>query len=196
MALGKTLTRLSVVVMSGAVIGACGGDDDDTAALPAPDSGAAATGTMVPPPPITDTTAAATPGVTAAPGVTPGAAPTTTPGATPSAPVPAGPAAKGAAPAGGGGGGNAAEGQQLYAGGVCVACHGPAGAGTALAPALNDNQWLWFTTRPTQDQLVTLIKAGVPQPKSHPAPMPPMGGAALTDPQVRSIAAYILSISG
>ena len=189
MALGKKLTKMSVVVISGAVIGACGGDEEDTAALPAPDT-TGATIAAAPPPLITDSTAATT-----APGVTP--APATTPGATPAAtPAPAPPAAKGAAPPAGGGGGNVAEGQQLYSGGVCVACHGAGGAGTALAPALNDNVWVNFPSRPTQDQLVTLIKTGVPQPKSHPAPMPPMGGAQLTDPQVRSIAAYILSISG
>jgi mono/diheme cytochrome c family protein len=191
MASGKIFKRISVVVVTGAVISACGGgDDDDTAALPAPDSNAAVTTTV--PPPVMDTTAAAvTPGATTTPpapgAVPPGAAPA----ATPAAPAPAPKAAAA------GGGGNVAEGQQLYAGGApCVACHGPNGAGTALGPQLNDSEWLWFSGRPTQDQLFTLIKAGVPTPKTHPAPMPPMGGAALTDQQVRSLAAYVLSLSG
>ena len=197
MASGKMFSRLTVVVVTGAVISACGGgDDDETAGLSADSTVAMAP--VVPPPPIADTTAA---GVAAMPAPAPGATPATAPGAVPGAVPPAAapgattPAPK-AAPAQGGGG-NAAEGQALFAGGApCVACHGAAGAGTALGPALNDNQWLWFSGRPTQDQLFTLIKAGVPQPKSHPAPMPAMGGAALTDAQVRNLAAYVLSLSG
>jgi mono/diheme cytochrome c family protein len=31
--------------------------------------------------------------------------------------------------------------------------------------------------------------------KQHPSPMPPMGGAQLTEEQVRALAAYIYSIS-
>jgi mono/diheme cytochrome c family protein len=198
MASGKMFSRLSVVVLTGAVISACGGgDDEDTAGLPATDS-TVAMAPVVPPPPITDTTAAGVAAMPApAPGTTPAAAPGTAPAATAPAAAPAAstPAPK-AAPAQGGAG-NAAEGQSLYAGGApCVACHGAAGAGTALGPALNDNEWLWFTSRPTQEQLFTLIKTGVATPKTHPAPMPAMGGAALTDPQIRNIAAYVLSLSG
>jgi mono/diheme cytochrome c family protein len=192
MASGKIFNRISAVVITGAVISACGGGgEDETTSLPATDTTTMAAAPVVPAP-ITDTTA-----MGAAPGMT---TPAPAPGATPPAAAPpaATPAPKGAAPAPAqGGGGNAAEGQQLFASAApCVSCHGPNGAGTALGPALNDNQWLWFTSRPTQDQLFTLIKTGVATPKQHPAPMPAMGGAALTDAQVRSLAAYVLSISG
>jgi mono/diheme cytochrome c family protein len=105
------------------------------------------------------------------------------------APAPAAPA-----PAAGG---TAADGAQLFAGpGNCFTCHGPGGAGTALAPNLTDAEWLNFPARPTLDEVVALIKTGVPQPKQHPAPMPPMGGAQLTDEQVQALAQYVLSLSG
>jgi len=39
------------------------------------------------------------------------------------------------------------------------------------------------------------ITNGVPKPKEHPAPMPPKGGAALTDDQVKAVAAYEYSLS-
>ena len=102
------------------------------------------------------------------------------------------PAAPPAAPAAGGGG----DGAQVFASnGLCFSCHGPAGVGTALAPSLTDAEWINFQARPSLDEVVTLIKTGVPQPVSHPAPMPPMGGGQLTDEQVRSVAEYVLSLS-
>ena len=92
--------------------------------------------------------------------------------------------------------GAGAEGEQLFAStGACFSCHGPGGVGTPLAPNLTDNQWVNFPARPTVDEVASLIKTGVPQPKQHPAPMPPMGGAQLTDEQVQSLAQYVLSLS-
>ena len=45
------------------------------------------------------------------------------------------------------------------------------------------------------DFMVRIITEGVPKPKQHPAPMPPKGGAALTDDQVKAVAAYEYSLS-
>jgi len=84
------------------------------------------------------------------------------------------------------------EGEQLY-GRSCAVCHGPAGAGTPIAPALNDGQWIRGTGE--MEELVTVIRNGVPQPQEYATPMPPMGGASFTDAQVSSIAAYVYSIS-
>jgi len=84
------------------------------------------------------------------------------------------------------------EGQQLY-GNACAVCHGPAGAGTPIAPALNDGQWIRGTGE--MEEIVTVIRVGVAQPQQYATPMPPMGGANFTEPQVRSIAAYVYSIS-
>lgn len=84
------------------------------------------------------------------------------------------------------------QGQQLY-GTVCVACHGPGGAGTPLGPALNDDQWLNIDG--SYDAMVNVINTGVAQPVEHPAPMPARGGGSFTEEQIRAIAAYVYTLS-
>jgi mono/diheme cytochrome c family protein len=79
------------------------------------------------------------------------------------------------------------------AGGTCTACHGQDAKGTAVAPDLTDNQWL--NGDGSYQFIVHTVHTGVPQPKQHPAPMPPMGGATLTDAQVNAVAAYVYSLS-
>ncbi len=87
------------------------------------------------------------------------------------------------------------QGRQIFTGaGGCIACHGPDAKGTALAPDLTDSEWL-HVSGPDYDAIVNLIKTGVPQPVNHPGPMPPMGGANLTDEQVHAVAAYVVSLS-
>lgn len=86
------------------------------------------------------------------------------------------------------------QGRTLFTGqGTCHACHGPNATGTQLAPDLTDDEWINISS-PTIDELTNVIKTGVPQPKEHPGPMPPMGGANLTDEQVRALAAYVLTL--
>lgn len=86
------------------------------------------------------------------------------------------------------------EGQQLFAGqGICYTCHGMDAKGTQLAPDLTDQEWINIDG--SYDQIVNLIHTGVAQPVQYPSPMPPMGGAQLTDEQVRALAAYVYSIS-
>jgi mono/diheme cytochrome c family protein len=86
------------------------------------------------------------------------------------------------------------EGKKLFGStGNCYTCHGPDGAGTALAPALSDAQWLNIDG--SYAAIQGIVNKGVPQPKQHPAPMPAKGGAALTDAQVKQVAAYVYSIS-
>ncbi len=92
-----------------------------------------------------------------------------------------------------------AQGQQIFTGqGNCFTCHGMDGTGSQLAPDLTDDEWLWID--PAQGDLLTqtqtLIETGVAQPKEYPAPMPPMGGAQLSEEQVRAVAAYAVSLSG
>jgi cbb3-type cytochrome c oxidase subunit III len=108
-------------------------------------------------------------------------------------------AAKPAAKAAGGGGSAAqiAEGEKIFhgqeAGGTCTACHGQDAKGTAIAPNLTDSEWL------NGDGSLAFIEhtvtTGVPKPKSHPAPMPPMGGASLNPDQIKAVAAYVYSLS-
>jgi len=79
------------------------------------------------------------------------------------------------------------------AGGTCTACHGQDAKGTAVAPNLTDSQWL--NGDGSYDFIVNTVTNGVPKPKEHPAPMPPKGGAQLTDDQVKAVAAYVYSLS-
>jgi mono/diheme cytochrome c family protein len=86
-----------------------------------------------------------------------------------------------------------ASGEKQFKGGVCIACHGADATGTAMAPNLTDSEWINIDG--SYDAIKSTIKTGVPTPKSHPAAMPPMGGAQLTDQQIAEIAAYVYSIS-
>lgn len=79
------------------------------------------------------------------------------------------------------------------AGGTCTACHGQDAKGTAVAPNLTDSQWL--NGDGSYQFIVHTVTTGVPKPKEHPAPMPPKGGANLTDDQVKAVAAYVYSLS-
>ncbi len=73
------------------------------------------------------------------------------------------------------------------AGGTCFTCHGNEGKGGQLAPDLTDEQWL--TGDGSYGFIVNTVRQGVPQPRQYPAPMPPMGGASLTDAQVLAVGA-------
>jgi mono/diheme cytochrome c family protein len=79
------------------------------------------------------------------------------------------------------------------AGGTCTACHGQDAKGTAVAPDLTDNQWI--NGDGSYQFIVNTVTNGVPKPKQHPAPMPPKGGAQLSDDQVKAVAAYVYSLS-
>lgn len=114
------------------------------------------------------------------------------------------------APAGGGGDGEAAEapvdlasgvsqemydqGRELFSGtGGCTACHGAEGGGSQIAPSLSDAEWV-HVPGPDLDALAEVIRTGVPEPQQFPAPMPPMGGASLSEDQVRALAGYVATI--
>jgi mono/diheme cytochrome c family protein len=79
------------------------------------------------------------------------------------------------------------------AGGTCYTCHGQNEKGTTLAPNLTDKTWI--DGDGSYNYLVQRVTTGVPQPKQYPAPMPPKGGANLSDAQVRAVAAYVYSLS-
>jgi mono/diheme cytochrome c family protein len=88
-----------------------------------------------------------------------------------------------------------ADGQKIYAGpGLCSACHGPQAKGiNGLGPNLTDAEWLH--SNGTYDALVVQITTGVPANKSKSGvAMPPKGGAALSDAQIRAVAAYVWSL--
>jgi mono/diheme cytochrome c family protein len=162
---------------------ACGGD---RGAAGGSDT-AAATGAPATPPPAGDTAAA--PGAPPADTGAPTAAPSDSPA----------PSGGGAAAAGGGAGSpqQIALGDSIFhgqaGGGTCYACHGQDGKGSGVGPNLTDKEWL--NTDGSLEGIVKTVKSGVPQPKKAPAPMPPMGGAALDDAQVQAVAAYVHSLS-
>lgn len=115
---------------------------------------------------------------------------TAQPGAT-AAPAPA---AKPAAVPAGATAADVTEGQKIFAAtGNCFTCHGPDGGGTALAPPLNDAQWLHINGDYAAIQQI--VNNGVPTPKQFPAAMPAKGGAQLTEQQVKQVAAYVYSLS-
>jgi mono/diheme cytochrome c family protein len=77
--------------------------------------------------------------------------------------------------------------------GICFTCHGPNGEGSALAPALDDQEWIHITGE--YEEIVNLVRTGVARPVRHPGAMPPMGGASLDDTQLRAVAAYVFALS-
>lgn len=86
------------------------------------------------------------------------------------------------------------SGQAIFGGaGMCFACHGANGSGSPLAPSLNESTWLHVDG--SFDAIVGIINTGVPTPMEFPAAMLPRGGSAITDDQVREVAAYVYSIS-
>ena len=62
-----------------------------------------------------------------------------------------------------------------------------------MAPNLTDSEWI--NTDGTFDGIVQTVITGVPEPEQHPSPMLPKGGTAITDEDVRAVAAYVWSLS-
>ncbi|HSJ06593.1 MAG TPA: c-type cytochrome [Longimicrobiales bacterium] len=85
------------------------------------------------------------------------------------------------------------EGRTVFETTTCFTCHGMDGSGTALAPSLRDQDWL--NSDGSYDGIVGVVRNGVAQPRQYPAPMPAMGGAQLTEDQIRQVAAYVYAIS-
>jgi mono/diheme cytochrome c family protein len=77
--------------------------------------------------------------------------------------------------------------------GNCATCHGPAGGGSPLGPDLTDAEWLNIDG--SVEQIADVVRKGVPKPKKHPAPMPPMGGARLKADEISAVAQYVYSMS-
>ena len=90
-----------------------------------------------------------------------------------------------------------ALGQRIFHGeaadGTCAGCHGSDGNGSPQGPSLTSGKWL--DTDGTFAGLRHTITDGVPQPKNPSPPMPPRGGAPLTDADVTAVAAYVWAIS-
>lgn len=86
-----------------------------------------------------------------------------------------------------------AQGKTVFQGsGICYTCHMQDGSGGPLAPNLTDDQWL--NVDGSYDAIVNLVMTGVPQPKEHPGIMLPKGGSAISDEDVRAVAAYVWTL--
>jgi glucose/arabinose dehydrogenase/mono/diheme cytochrome c family protein len=88
-------------------------------------------------------------------------------------------------------------GDRVYHGQVggagCTGCHGANGTGSPLGPDLTGKNWLWSDG--SYAGILKTIREGVPQPKKYRSPMPPMGGAQLTEEQLKAVAAYVWALS-
>lgn len=88
------------------------------------------------------------------------------------------------------------EGKGIYSGaGICMSCHGPVGEGIPnLGANLTDDEWLHVDG--SYEQIVENIMEGVTaQESSSGVPMPAKGGTAITDDQVKAVAAYVWTLS-
>ena len=81
-------------------------------------------------------------------------------------------------------------GKKIFLGkGNCATCHGQDLKGGPLGPNLTDGEWLNIDG--SEAAIATTVKQGVMQPKKHPAPMPPMGGAKLSDKEVQAVSEFV-----
>ena len=78
-------------------------------------------------------------------------------------------------------------------GGTCTGCHGSDAKGSPQAPSLVDGKWL--QSDGSLARITRTIVDGVPKPKDYSDPMPPRGGAQLSDQDVAAVAAYVWAIS-
>lgn len=92
--------------------------------------------------------------------------------------------------------GMVARGEEVFAGdGICYNCHGPAGRGIPqLGADLTDDAWVHVDG--SYESLVRIVREGVlSETSSSGMPMPPRGGARLSDEDVRAVAAYVWTLS-
>src|SRR5580692_6084876 len=78
------------------------------------------------------------------------------------------------------------------AGGTCNGCHGSDARGGPQAPSLVKGRWLIGDG--SLKSITETIVNGVPRPHNYEVPMPPKGGAQLSDSDVAAVAAYVWAI--
>jgi cbb3-type cytochrome c oxidase subunit III len=87
-----------------------------------------------------------------------------------------------------------AKGDAIFHGpGNCYACHGSKAEGL-VGPNLTDAEWIH--SKGSYDEIVAQVIHGVPKAESKSGiEMPPKGGGALSDDDVKAVAAYVHSLS-
>lgn len=83
------------------------------------------------------------------------------------------------------------EGREQY--GVCAICHGAEAEGTQLGPPFINAQWTHSDG--TVDGIEKVVRTGIDRPRDFPVPMPPMGGGAFDDDQIRALSTYVYALS-
>jgi mono/diheme cytochrome c family protein len=77
--------------------------------------------------------------------------------------------------------------------GLCFACHGQDGKGL-VGPSLADDVWLH--SKGTYEEIVKQVLVGVTKEQSKGGvPMPPKGGATISDDDVKAVSAYVYMLS-
>jgi mono/diheme cytochrome c family protein len=84
------------------------------------------------------------------------------------------------------------EGRRLYRA-ACVMCHGERADGTQLGPSLVDSTWSRGSG--TFEEVIAVVTEGAEKTEEFGVPMPPRGNGALTDAQIRAVAAYTFSLA-
>jgi mono/diheme cytochrome c family protein len=77
--------------------------------------------------------------------------------------------------------------------GTCAGCHGSDAKGSPQAPSLVNGTW--FFGDGSLKAITQTISDGVPRPRNYSDPMPPKGGAPLSNNDVTAVAAYVWAIS-
>ncbi|MFO7893680.1 MAG: c-type cytochrome [Longimicrobiales bacterium] len=86
------------------------------------------------------------------------------------------------------------RGREVFDGaGACYTCHGGDATGSQLGPDLTDGEWL--NVDGTYASIADVVRTGVSDPVRYPAPMPPMGGANLSEAEACAAAGYVYSLS-
>lgn len=76
--------------------------------------------------------------------------------------------------------------------GTCGGCHGSDAKGGPVGPDLTTGKWEWSDG--SLNGITQTITAGVPAPKNFQGAMPPMGGAQLSEADVKAVAAYVWAV--
>ena len=82
--------------------------------------------------------------------------------------------------------------------GTCSGCHGSDAKGTPQGPSLVNGNFVQGAGGQGSGDLASITKTitmGVPKPRNFSDPMPPKGGAPLSDADVAAVAAYVWAIS-
>lgn len=78
-------------------------------------------------------------------------------------------------------------------GGTCSGCHGANAKGGTMGPPLATGKWLWTNGSP--EAIAGIVRKGVASPRKYGAGMPPLGGADLSESDVRALSAYVWAVS-